>query len=161
MYLVLSFQVQEVIFEIVVSFDPVTVSKVVLTILCVQMEYENAVIVMFLSITVGIVNFDMVVTIVCSVVVAIICSVVLIIVCSVVAATIHSVVIATVRSVDIASWLRVFVVSVAAKDGFIFTVEVSTILIPIELFTQDQDVQDDKVFIFSAETIFNVRIILI
>lgn len=112
-----------------VSFDPVTVSKVVLTILCVQMEYENAVIVMFLSITVGIASFGMVVAIICPVVVAIIFSVVV--------ATIRSVVIAPVHSVDIASWLRVFVISVAAKDGFIFTVEVSTILIPIELFTQD------------------------
>ena len=153
MYLVLSFQVQEVIFEIVVSFDPITVSKVVFIILYVRMEYEMEFAVMLLVMSMGTVGFDMAVAMVYFVVVAIICSVVVVIVCSMV--------VATARSVIIANWFRVIDVSVAVKDGFIFTVEVSTILISTRLFTQDQDAQDVEVFLFQVKTVFNVHIALI
>ena len=159
------------------SLDHVTISKVVFTILYVQMEYEHAVTDIFLAITVGILDFDMVVPIVCSVVVATARSVVVATARSVVVATARSVVVATARfvviatsrsvvvatarsvviaiarsmhiatsrfvvvatarSVGIANWFRVIAVSFAAKDGFIFTVEVSTILISTGLFPQD------------------------
>ena len=137
MYQVLSFQVQEVIFEIVVPLDPFTVSKVVFIIQYVRMEYEMEFAVLLLVMSMGTVGFDMAVAMVYFVVVPIICSVV------------------------IANWFKVIDVSVAAKDGFIFTVEVSTILISTRLFTQDLDAQDVEVFLFQVKTVFNVHIVLI
>ena len=119
------------------SLDHVTISKVVFTILYVQMEYEHAVTDIFLAITVGILDFDMVVPIVCSVVVATARSVVIATARSMLIATSRFVVVATARSVGIANWFRVIAVSFAAKDGFIFTVEVSTILISTGLFPRD------------------------
>ena len=95
--------------------DPFTVSKVVFIIQYVRMEYEMEFAVMLLVMSMGTVGFDMAVAMVYFVVVPIICSVV------------------------IANWFKVIDVSVAAKDGFIFTVEVSTILISTRLFTQDLD----------------------
>ena len=153
MYQVLSFQVREVIFEIAVSLDPTIVSKVVFIILYVRKEYEPEFAVMLLAISMGTVGFDMAVAMVYFVVVAIICSVVVVIVCSMV--------VDTTRSVVIANQFRVIAILVVVKDGFIFTVEVSTILISTGLFTQDQDAQDVEVFLFQVKTVFNAHIALI